>query len=404
MTSINNKSSKKTISNKSIAIFSANYLPNIGGIEQFTYHLSQELEKCNTHVIIVTNNVFDLKQHEFLDNGVEIFRLPCIPLINGRLPLPRKNQQYKLLINKLKDISLNYVLINTRFYPHTFLGVKVAKYHKIVPVLIDHGSAYITLGNKWVDCLIVIYEKFITAMLKHKQIDFYGISQSSVKWLSNFNISAHGVINNSIDADQYLDSASDRDFISELRLPKDTFLVTFTGRLIPEKGIYNLIEAATILKSLKPNVSFAIAGDGVLKAHVEKKNPGNIYLLGKLSSSDVASLLKQSNAFCLPSRSEGFSTSLLEAAACNIPPIITNVGGVEELIPSKDYGIILNDNPSGEEIANAIVSLANNYTKSELIGNNIGKRVREYFSWKETADKTISACLKANSSKQQKGN
>ena len=382
---------------KTIVIFSANYLPNIGGIEQFTHNLSDTLELSGFHTIIVTNNVFNLKQHECFDSGVEIFRLPCFPLINGRLPLPKKDKQFKQIMRRLRELTVDYILINTRFYPHTFLGIELAKFHNIIPVLIDHGSAYLTFGNRFLDKAVVLYEKAITALLKRNRIDFYGISKASQKWLDNFHISSCGVINNSIDADLYYKNASSRNFRSELYLSNETFLVVFTGRLIPEKGIINILNAARVLKSKNINAVFAIAGDGPLKKSIQENNPGNIYLLGKLSSEDISSLLIQGDAFCLPTRSEGFSTSLLEAAACYTTPIITNVGGVAELIPSEDFGIVLADNPTGEEISDAILLLIENEKQNHQMGLNIGSRVRKHFSWQQTATLVISACKKANS-------
>ena len=135
-------------------------------------------------------------------------------------------------------------------------------------------------------------------------------------------------------------------------------------------------------------------------SELKKNNPGNIYLLGKLDSKDIAALLKQSDVFCLPTRSEGFSTSLLEAAACYTTPIITNVGGVPEMIPSEKYGIILKSQ-SSEEVASAITMLKESPKRLNAMSKQIGERVRIFFSWQRTADLLIAACKNANPSKQQ---
>ncbi len=380
---------------KTIAIFSANYLPHIGGIETFTYHLSQTLEAMNYHTIIVTNDVFNLTSHEFLESGVEIYRLPCHPLLKGRLPLPQKNKEFKRLLRTIESQQIDYVLINARFYPLSLIAAKLAQKKEITPIIIDHGSNYITLGNPFIDSIIKIYEHIITAALKKYPGDFYGISQASLKWLTTFHIIGKNVITNSIDAETYLQQISKRNFREEFRLSDKDFIVCFTGRLVPEKGILPLLKTAELFSVSEPTIHFIFAGDGPLMQLIKNKSLSNTHLTGALNSSDIAALLKQSNAFCLPTRSEGFSTSLLEAAACYTTPIITNVGGAKELIPSSNFGIILTStNPN--EIYNAIKKLFDNPDQNIKMAKNIGELVRNDFSWDITAKKVLQACINAN--------
>lgn len=379
-------------------IYSANFLPNIGGVEKFTDNLARQLVAMGHSATIVTNNVFNSLAHETLESGAEIFRLPCRPFLNGRLPFPRHGQDFNDLIDRIYEKPVDYVVINTRFYPHTFIGAQHAATKGIKPIIIDHGSAYLTFGNKAIDLLVKGYEHMVTIALKARyNSDFYGVSQASAAWLETFGIKASGVINNSIDADRYFNQASDRDFREQFS--QSCFIVSFTGRLIPEKGISTLLDAANRLSD-DTTIKFLIAGDGPLMSELKKNNPGNIYLLGKLDSKDIAALLRQSDVFCLPTRSEGFSTSLLEAAACYTTPIITNVGGVPEMIPSEKYGIILKSQ-SSEEVASAITMLKESPKRLNAMSKQIGERVRIFFSWQRTADLLIAACKNANPSKQQ---
>ena len=381
---------------KHFYIYSANYLPNIGGVEKYTYFLAKQLKAMGHEATIVTNNVFSLAPYEETPEGVKIHRLPCYPLIGGRFPVPKRGAGFNSLFREIACSPTDYVVINTRFYPHTFLGVKHAEKAGVRPIVIDHGSAYLTFGNPAIDVAVKAYEHAITAKLKQHSVDFYGVSGASVKWLKTFSIEGLGVINNSIDADEYLAQASKRDFKKEVA-NSGCFLVSFTGRLIPEKGVRNLLEAAKLLNN-DPQIQFALAGDGPLKNELEQNNPGNMHLLGRLDASDIAALLNQSNCFCLPTRSEGFSTSLLEAAACCTTPVITNVGGVPEMIPSPEYGVIL-ESQKPEEIATAIRNLESDPARNAKLASNIGERVRKEFSWAATANKIIAACEKANPGK-----
>lgn len=379
---------------KTYCIFSANYLPNIGGVEKYTENLALTLAKEGDRVVIVTSNVFRLPAVEELSDGVEIVRLPCFPLINGRLPIPKKNAEYRSLIRHLSRFDIDYVVVNARFYFHSFEGVRLAERKAIRPILIDHGSAHLTFGHEVLDKVVALYEHVITWFLKRRDVVFYAVSEMSGRWLNHFHIHSQGVLNNSIDAKGFRDASSKRDFAKEQGIPPDSFVVCFTGRLIPEKGVAALTDAAEALSDHE-DVYFLVAGDGPLRKAIESKNLKNLRLLGRLDSSDVAALLLESDVFCLPTRSEGFSTSLLECAACGTVPIITHVGGVDELFGDDD-SVCLLDGASCEEIKEAILFLKKNTNLRLAIGETLKARVEKEFSWSMTAEKTRKACTAAN--------
>ena len=68
-------------------IFSAQYLPSFGGVEQYTYNLTNILVERGNQVIIITSSNNGLQYKEKQENGVEIYRIPSLNLMNGRLPL-----------------------------------------------------------------------------------------------------------------------------------------------------------------------------------------------------------------------------------------------------------------------------------------------------------------------------
>ena len=139
-----------------------------------------------------------------------------------------------------------------------------------------------------------------------------------------------------------------------------------------------------------PEVTIAIAGDGPLFLKAAKTKPDNMILLGGLSRKDLAALMLQSDACCLPSRSEGFSTVLLEAAACGTPPIATDVGGMQEIAPNNQFGIIISS-MQPLDIANGIQAACRSKIGLKQMGKNVKKRVENNFSWSETAKEAMSA-------------
>ena len=125
--------------------------------------------------------------------------------------------------------------------------------------------------------------------------------------------------------------------------------------------------------------------------------PSNVHFLGKLKSVDIAALFLQGDIFCLPTRSEGFATSLLEASACGIASLITDVGGVKELILDDSYGTVLPD-AEPDTIASALERLANNPEKLASQSKNVRLRTQEVFAWEKTSSAIIKACEDAQES------
>lgn len=113
-------------------------------------------------------------------------------------------------------------------------------------------------------------------------------------------------------------------------------------------------------------------------------------MLGRIGKEDVSALLQQSDLFCLPSRSEGFATSLLEASACGCPSVVTDVGGARELIPDPSYGTILKDASKGallEAIDGCLYSREAIRVKSE----RCMELVDCHFTWEATVSKLLDA-------------
>lgn len=151
-----------------ICIFSALYEPHVGGVETYTKGIANALVKKGHRVIVVTNNTDNALEQESA-NGIEVVRLPCSPLLNGRFPLSKKCPSSDALWKWLDSQTIDHVVVNTRFYPLSILGLKFARKKSIEPVLIEHGSAHLTLGNPALDIPLNIVEHTMTMLAKHSK-------------------------------------------------------------------------------------------------------------------------------------------------------------------------------------------------------------------------------------------
>lgn len=364
------------------AIFSAQFAPHVGGVEAFTENLAKELVRQGNAATVITSRLDDSPEIELRDDGVTVFRLPSYVLMNGRLPISKKNARYTELLDKLEQLSPGRVLVNTRFYRHSLEGLRFAKKMSIPVVVLDHGSAHLVLGNRVADTVIEKYEHAITEKAKTFNPRFAGISQKSIEWLGHFGIPTSVAIPNSIDAGEFRSSSSGRDFRGELGLGANATVIVFVGRITPEKGPDKLFEAMQFIS--KDNVHAVFAGEGFLRQKLEAKNNSRMHFVGQLSREDLSALLSQSDLFCLPSRSEGFCTSLLEASAWGMQAVITNVGGAQEIIKDESCGRII-ETAEPQIIAAAIEELiAMPAGERKAMGQSARRVVEEEFTWTNT--------------------
>ena len=362
------------------AIFSAQYAPHAGGVESFTQRLAHELAMQGNRVFVVTSRLSaSTPAHEVQDDGVEVYRLPCRPLLDGRLPISRKNADYQHMLDELATRGIDRVLVNTRFYQHSLVGVRFAKRIGAPVIVLDHGSAHLTFGGGSIDWFVERYEHAVTRRMRRLGPAFAGISQASRNWLTHFGIETTAVVPNAIDVEQFRDAASERDFRDELHA-HDKTLVACVGRLEPEKGALAFAQAATLLGD---GFVCALAGDGSQREQIAYQDSDNVVLLGKLDQPDLSALLRDADVFCLPTRSEGFCTSLLEAAAQGCIPVMPHVGGTDEVMgfdPVR-YGVMLESCESAD-VAQAIREA----TAQCALGEDLSAFVAAECSWDKTVD------------------
>ena len=129
-----------------------------------------------------------------------------------------------------------------------------------------------------------------------------------------------------------------------LGLDADAELVVYVGRLVPEKGLRELLDAAIALAPQRPHLQLALVGDGPMRAELEARiaaTPGlRIHLPGPQGPQDVARWMAASTLVTLPSYSEGHPNVLVEALACGRPVVATPVGGIPEVV-DDDCGLLV---------------------------------------------------------------
>ena len=372
---------------KNYLFFSAQYLPHMGGVENYTYNMTKVLVERGNKVTIITSHLENTLEYE-MDNGIEIIRLPSYFFVNGRLPVIKFNKKTKALIKKIEDKKFDLVIINTRFYLMSLYGGIYAKKRKIKSIVIEHGSSHLTFNNNFLDFFENIYEHLFTWLLKRFCKNYYGVSKRACEWSAHFRIKSKGTLYNAIDLEKmksYLDNPV-KNYREEYNISKDAMVITFTGRMIREKGIYQLVKAFSEINNKRKCLLF-MAGDGeeleCIKKVVEKEGIDNVYFTGRLDEKNIAALLNITDIFCLPSVSEGFPTAVLEAVSAKCFVITTYNSGAKELIEDGKGGIIIEDNQT-DKIRSALEKAYNDDIFRKEAVEYSYKILAENFTWSKT--------------------
>lgn len=126
---------------------------------------------------------------------------------------------------------------------------------------------------------------------------------------------------------------------------RELFTLLFLGKLTHEKGIYDLIQAVSIIKDDFPALRLELCGNGDEKPVLEMISRldlhDRIQLNGWVSGSKKNELLRKATLFVLPSYYEGIPIGVLEAMAVGLPVIASDVGGLPEVVESGVEGLLV---------------------------------------------------------------
>lgn len=172
------------------------------------------------------------------------------------------------------------------------------------------------------------------------------------------------VLFNGLDMQKIEHSPGRTEMRRSMGIAEDVPVIITIANLKPVKGIDVLVQAAAQVCRRYPNALFLIVGrktDAVYCRQLEAAIAGlglerNFLFLG--SREDSFPLLKMSDVFCLPSRSEGFSNALIEAMACRVACVATDVGGNREALEHIVSGMLV-ASEDANSLAHALLILLN---------------------------------------------
>ncbi|MHA2052204.1 MAG: glycosyltransferase family 4 protein [Candidatus Hodarchaeales archaeon] len=120
--------------------------------------------------------------------------------------------------------------------------------------------------------------------------------------------------------------------------------VLFLSRVTRNKGIYETIEAVSLLRSKFPMIELIVAGDGDeledVKSFVHNRNISNVKFVGYIRNEKKRRIFEKAQVFLFPSYSEGMPLSVVEAISFGLPVVTRPVGGLADFFKNKKHGFI----------------------------------------------------------------
>jgi len=269
------------------------------------------------------------------------------------------------------------------------------------------GTLYFLLSRLRRECgLVATFHNWLkdTAVLRlHAALDkrlarycdiAVGVSQSVASELRRY-VPASRVrkVGNGVDTERFQRKASREVARRELNLPAERILVGFVGRLTAQKGVSVLLRATAGLPAkLQDSIDLVIVGDGeersALSDEARALGLGNrTHFLG--TQTDTPLVYAALDLFVLPSEQEAFPMVVLEAMACELPLIATDVGDTAQIVEPGVSGLIVQTR-NVESLRQAIGAMLSDPERAACLGRAARQRVVAHFSSRAMASTYLS--------------
>jgi len=364
--------------------------PAEGGGEQVVYNLAKQQVKMENEVYVITTNLMKEVPREVdktlptkeVMNDINVIRMKTYPT---GLPVWGYGSVFFGLKKLLNEISPDIVHTHSYGYFHSDLLARLKRKSEWKLVMTSHGFPP---GRGIFRPVKKMYTKFIGRKTVKSLDVAIALSERDKGVFEDLDVKNVYVIPNGISIAMF-ENLPSRDIFRDKYKIKGRMILN-VGRLEKIKGQKNLIEAfSNIIKDF-PDTTLVIVGKdwGELKELKELVGELNlkdrVIFTGGIPYERMPEVYSAADIFVLSSFDESFGIVLLEAMACAVPIVATNVGAVPGVV--SDAALLAEPN------FNALYKEISNLLENEKLGKKLaenGKRRSTDFTWEKIAGKIV---------------
>jgi teichuronic acid biosynthesis glycosyltransferase TuaC len=373
-----------------LCIVTHTFLPHVGGIEKVVNEQSKRLLHKNFEPMIVTNRIGTPQRYRV--DGVNV---ECYESLNTgfRLGIPYSIPTVASFPTFLKAVN-SCKIIHAHGHPYltSLAAGKLAKMYAKPFVLTQHNT-FIEYNN-----LFDEFERLNDLTVGKQNLRdadrIIAVSEATKDYVLRLGAKPKKVkvLHNGVDMVKFRPLTGKRlEMRRKLCIPESAIVVLTVRRLVYKNGVDTLIECANIAVKKNSHIVFLAVGKGPDSDSVKLRIAqlgieDNFKLAGFVSDADLPSYYNAADMFVLPSKSgEGLPLVALEAMACALPVIATDVGGIREVL-KEDYGKLVPPNQP-ELLAEAVLDFAaQDFSKRKL---ELRAMMEEKFSWDTNVERLI---------------
>jgi glycogen(starch) synthase len=377
-------------------MFSWEFPPRvIGGISPHVCNLSRSLAKNDVKVHVVTCDFPDAPAHEVIDD-VEVYRIDSY-----KNPSPDfATWVYLMNMNMQREAAAIAAKLPYQidvFHAHDWLVADAGIGLKHVfrkPLLVTMHSTEI--GRR--DGLHTATERMIhetEAWLTYEAWRVVCCSNymvQHVKWAFGLPNDKLAMVPNGVNPHVYssLENQDLKEFRSKYAMPQEK-IVLYVGRLVYEKGIHILINAVPKVLA-KVDAKFVIVGSGYMQEQLSNivKSMGlehKVLFTGFVDEVSLQKLQKVADVSVVPSMFEPFGIVALEAMAAKSPVVVSDTGGLSEIVEHDASGVKVYPN-NADSLAWGIIKVLADDGYAKHIRENAYKKILEKYDWDKIAQQT----------------
>ncbi|WP_417899241.1 glycosyltransferase family 1 protein [Bacillus haimaensis] len=363
-----------------IAIFTDTFAPDVNGVARTLKRFTAYLEKNNIEYRVFApvssgEDLFSSHVHRFAS-------LPFFLYPECRIALPNMIS----VKAELQKFQPDIIHVATPF------NIGLCGLHYAKKLNIPVVGSYHTDFDKYLEYYdLQFLTKFLWTYMRWFHRPLRKIFVPSID--TQEHLKKHGFTNTAIwprgvDCNLF-DPGTTSSSIKEKFQIKEKYLISFVGRLAPEKDVALLpaIEAA-LPQHIREHTHWLIVGDGPLKQDLMKQAPSNMTFGGFRSGSELTEIYAASDLFVFPSATETFGNVVLESLACGTPVIGADAGGVRTIIENGVTGILCPEK-NIEAFAGAIASLLHDSSLRKGMGL-AGRQYALLQSWDAIFERLLS--------------